>query len=223
MKNDYGVKFISRVISLVIMMVFIGYTGVKTTLAVHPDDLKGKGAPAVKPKVSPILDPKDPKSALYLDTKGNLAGTGDPAKSGIPSDAGRIGAGWHPAAMSSLPIDIYGLVDWAKTVKDNLIAPRHSLDPADTEDMPPVDMNVLIESKSDYINDVIYPHYIHTWWLKCQNCHIGIFIPQKGANNMFMTEIVQGQWCGRCHGKVAFPLTNCARCHVSPKPKKAEK
>jgi len=28
---------------------------------------------------------------------------------------------------------------------------------------------------------------------------------------------VQGQWCGRCHNKIAFPLTDCNRCHSSPK------
>jgi len=230
MKSCYGVKFTIRVISLVVMVVFIGYTGLKTTSAaepVSPAKEKDKSPvvvptaaqPEEKPSTSSILDPKDPKSIIYLNTKGELAGTGDPNKSGSPSEAYRIGSGWHPAALAGagLPKDKYGLVNWAKIVKDNLLTPRHSLDPSDAEDMPPLDMNILIETKSDFVNNVIYPHYIHTWWLKCEICHPKIFIPQKGANRMFMTEIAQGQWCGRCHGKVSFPLTDCTRCHVSPK------
>jgi c(7)-type cytochrome triheme protein len=34
---------------------------------------------------------------------------------------------------------------------------------------------------------------------------------------MTMVGIAEGKWCGRCHGKVAFPLTDCQRCHVKPK------
>ena len=167
---------------------------------------------------SPAFDPKDPKSILYMDTKGNVAGTGDPTKSGPASEVIKMGAGWHPAALAAtlLPKDRYGLVDWARAVKDNIIAPRPSIDPSDDE-LPPMDMNVVIETKSDFTNDVVYPHYIHTWWLKCEVCHPAIFVPAKGQNDMTMREIVEGKFCGRCHGKVAFPLTDCTRCHVQPK------
>ena len=170
-------------------------------------------------KISPILDPNDPKSALYLDTKGNLAGTGDPKKSGSPSASYKLGGAWHPAALASnlLPKDKYGLVDWAKAVKENLLTPRHSLDP-DAEDIPPFDFNILIETKSNFVKDVVFPHYIHTWWLKCEICHPKIFIPVRGANNITMVGmIVDNKFCGRCHGKIAFPFTDCNRCHTSPK------
>jgi c(7)-type cytochrome triheme protein len=30
---------------------------------------------------------------------------------------------------------------------------------------------------------------------------------------MTMDELNDGKYCGVCHGKVAFPLTTCARCH----------
>jgi c(7)-type cytochrome triheme protein len=103
-----------------------------------------------------------------------------------------------------------------------MIDPKFSLDPADDSEMPPLDMNILIPAKGDYVDDVIYPHEIHTYWLKCEVCHPQIFIPAKGQNNMSMVGIVKGEWCGRCHNKVAFPLTDCKRCHSSPK-KKAKK
>ena len=230
MKHLDSIKFLSKTVPMIVLVIAISLMPKIVTQIIAAEPAKPaaetqKTAPAkpaaAKPagKVSPILDPKDPKSILYLDTKGNLVGTGDPAKSGIPSEAGRIGAGWHPEAMAAavLPKDKYGLVDWAKAVKDNVIVPRHSLDEAEGEEMPPLDMNVVIETKSDFINNVLYPHYIHTWWLKCEVCHPKIFVPQKGGNRMFMTEIAQGQWCGRCHGKVAFPLTDCKRCHTQPK------
>lgn len=164
----------------------------------------------------PKLDPSDPTSVIYLDTAGKPAGVGDPNKPASVSY--QVGHGWHPQALSiaGLPKDKYGLIDWAKLVRENLIKPKFSLDPNDDE-MPPLQMDILITAKSDYVNDVIYPHEMHTYWLKCEVCHPKIFIPAKGQNNMSMIGIVQGQWCGRCHGKVSFPLTDCNRCHSSPK------
>src|SRR3972149_6261068 len=119
-------------------------------------------------------------------------------------------------AGAVLPKDRYGLVDWAKAVKDKVISPRPSLDPKE-EEMPAMDMNVVIEAKSDFVNDVVYPHYMHTWWLKCELCHPAIFVPAKGQNNMTMSASVEDKFCGRCHGKVAFPLADCNRCHTQPK------
>lgn len=162
------------------------------------------------------IDPTDPTSVIYLDTSGKAAGTGDPTKPA--SQSYKVGQGWHPQALSAtgLPKDRYGLVDWAKLVRENIIKPRFSLDPND-EEMPPLKMDIRIPAKGDFVDDVIYPHEMHTFWLKCEVCHPQIFMPAQGQNNMTMTGIVQGQWCGRCHGKVAFPLTDCKRCHSAPK------
>ena len=65
--------------------------------------------------------------------------------------------------------------------------------------------------------DVVYPHKQHTQWLDCANCHPAIFIPQKGANQISMASILLGEKCGVCHGKVAFPVSDCRRCHSQPK------
>ncbi len=32
-----------------------------------------------------------------------------------------------------------------------------------------------------------------------------------------MKKIAAGEYCGRCHNRVAFPLFDCLRCHVIPK------
>ena len=166
--------------------------------------------------VSSRLDPSDPSSVIYLDTAGKLAGTGDPGKP--VSEAYKAGLAWHPQALSAegLPKDRYGLIDWAKIVRDAIINPKHSLDP-NAEEMPTLEMDVVIASKGDFVDDVMFPHEMHTYWLSCEACHPAMFVPAKGANNMSMVGISRGEWCGRCHGKVAFPLTDCNRCHTVKK------
>jgi c(7)-type cytochrome triheme protein len=171
---------------------------------------------AAKPPAQSVIDPTNASSVIYLDTAGKPAGIGDP--NAPPSAAFKLGRGWHPQALSAVGLskDRFGLIDWAKLVRDNVIKPKSSLDPAD-EEMPPLKLDVLIPAKGDFVDDVIYPHEMHTWWLKCEACHPNIFVPARGENNMTMVAIAQGQFCGRCHGKVAFPLADCKRCHTSPK------
>ncbi len=209
MKRFYNAGFLSKISLLIAIAFFVGYS----TTYIVPAEAAPKSA---RKKSTPKIDPNDPASIIYLDTKGKLAGKGDPDKPA--SAAVKAGRGWHPRAMGDqrLPKDRYGLIDWVKLVKGNMIAPKPSLDPT-FEEMPPLNMDVLIEAKGDFVDDVVYPHWIHTYWLKCDVCHPKIFIPAKGQNNMTMVGIAEGKWCGRCHGKIAFPLSDCSRCHVKPK------
>lgn len=102
-------------------------------------------------------------------------------------------------------------VDWVKTLDDGVIDPRY--DRIDPNKRPFVmDLNIVREVKGS-MPDVVYPHKQHTEWLDCSNCHPDIFIPKKGANQISMAAILLGQKCGVCHGKVAFPVTECKRCH----------
>ncbi len=205
MKGFNRLGLLSKASLLIAIVIFVGYS----TLYIVP-------AEAARKSKTSAIDPNDPTSVIYLDTSGKMAGKGDPDKPASKSVA--AGRGWHPQAMRDqrLPKDKYGLIDWVTLVKKKMIKPRPSLDP-NFDEMPPLDMNVLIESKSDFVNNVVFPHWIHTYWLRCDVCHPKIFIPAKGQNNMSMIGISRGKWCGRCHGKIAFPLTDCMRCHVSPK------
>jgi c(7)-type cytochrome triheme protein len=63
---------------------------------------------------------------------------------------------------------------------------------------------------------VKFPHRQHTLWLDCSNCHPYPFIDKAGANKLSMQAILNGEQCGLCHGAVAFPLTECNRCHSVP-------
>lgn len=109
-------------------------------------------------------------------------------------------------------------VDWVQALNNGDITPRY--DRLDPEVAPVVmDLNIVREVKGS-MPDVIYPHKQHTEWLDCSNCHPAIFIPQKGANQISMAAIIMGEKCGVCHGKVAFPIAECRRCHSRPKTQK---
>ena len=107
-------------------------------------------------------------------------------------------------------------IDWVKTLNENLITPRADRNDAAAQPMV-MDLNIVREVKGS-MPDVVYPHKQHTQWLDCSNCHPAIFIPQKGANQISMAAILLGQKCGVCHGKVAFPVSECRRCHSKSKP-----
>lgn len=128
----------------------------------------------------------------------------------------QIGLGWHPTDLENFPTDKFGLVDWVATLDQGLINPRGSI-VANAVEGVPFDMNVLMPSKTGMIAGAHFPHKTHTTWMGCDSCHVKIFIPLAGSNDLTMSTIVEGNACGVCHGKVAFPLNDCARCHV-PQP-----
>ena len=119
-------------------------------------------------------------------------------------------------AFETLPDSKSGnYVQWNAAMDEGLIEPRNSLTQVST---PPIvlDLNIVREVKGS-MPDVVYPHKQHTQWLDCSKCHPAIFIPQKGANQISMASILLGEKCGVCHGKVAFPVSECRRCHSRPK------
>ncbi len=140
------------------------------------------------------------------------------AESGIHDPSNDMTTQLQPpaTAFADMPKSMAGnRVDWVKALHNNTIAPRWDrLDPA----APPVvmDLNIVREVKGS-MPDVVYPHKQHTEWLDCSNCHPAIFIPQKGANQISMASILLGQKCGMCHGKVAFPVSECRLCHSKKK------
>jgi c(7)-type cytochrome triheme protein len=74
-----------------------------------------------------------------------------------------------------------------------------------------------LKAKVEGMPDVIFSHSKHTVWNGCELCHPDIFVGiKKGATKYSMIEIFDGKYCGVCHDKVAFPLTDCTRCHAKP-------
>jgi c(7)-type cytochrome triheme protein len=129
--------------------------------------------------------------------------------------------------LKEFPKDAVGNVDWVKAfgaeqkmgpiykMGKAIIQPHESLDLKKPGTFPfPFDIPIPAVGS---MPDVIFPHFPHTFWLDCANCHPDIFIMKKGSNPISMVKIVNGEFCGRCHGRVAFTLSNCTRCHVKPK------
>ncbi len=117
-------------------------------------------------------------------------------------------------ALAALPRDTAGnLVRWVDAIDRGAIAPRTNLLPQ--TEVRVLDQDLII-AKFGSMPAVKFPHRAHTLWLDCSNCHNALFIDKAGANKFSMTAILNGEQCGVCHGAVAFPLTECNRCHSVP-------
>ena len=140
------------------------------------------------------------------------------AESGIHDPANDMTLQLQPPALAfaALPKSQAGNhVDWVKALEVKALSPRWDRnDPAANAIV--MDLNIVREVKGS-MPDVVYPHKQHTEWLDCSNCHPAIFVPQKGANQISMASILLGQKCGVCHGKVAFPVSECRLCHSRKK------
>lgn len=182
-------------------------------------------APAAVDAPAPAVAVAAPGSASVADanafnrllkpaSKRNLP----PPEDGIhdPSNDGTHALQPPLSAFGVLPKSFAGnRINWVEAIGTQKINPRW--DKTDVNAQPVVmDMNIVREVKGS-MPDVVYPHKQHTEWLDCSNCHPGIFVPQKGANQISMAAILLGEKCGVCHGKVAFPVSECRLCHSKKK------
>jgi c(7)-type cytochrome triheme protein len=114
-------------------------------------------------------------------------------------------------AARLLPRDARGSVDWMAALRSGAIAPRADL--AGSARPQPLELDVILKNTKD-MPYVRFPHRAHSEWLACSNCHDQLFVPKAGANPISMDAIFRGQYCGACHGRVAFVShLNCERCH----------
>ncbi|MBT4076705.1 MAG: cytochrome C [Gammaproteobacteria bacterium] len=197
----------------------------KTAPAKKTADTRPKIIPEAIPETKNIAKIKQPKKTrthsvnrfnrlMKPAAEWNLS----PAKDGIhdPENEGTLLLQPPKQAFESLSNAKSGnRVDWVKSLQNKEISPRYD---RLSDDSKPVvmDLNIVREVKGS-MPDVVYPHKQHTEWLDCSNCHPAIFIPQKGANQISMASILLGQQCGVCHGKVAFPVSECRKCHSQKK------
>ncbi|MBI4937757.1 MAG: hypothetical protein HY846_06000 [Nitrosomonadales bacterium] len=119
-------------------------------------------------------------------------------------------------AFLGLPLDRKGAVDWMQALNSGIIAPRTTTRQMVMEEMEILDQDVIMKNTRD-MPYVKFPHKPHTRWLSCSNCHNEIFATKTGSSQINMRKIFLGEYCGVCHGKVAFTPTNsCERCHSVP-------
>ena len=99
-------------------------------------------------------------------------------------------------------------------LRDGKIKPKASLEGNEEMHVFDKDIDLPVTKFFPHPPDVVYPHKAHTEWLSCGSCHPNVFNMKVGSNpDMSMRKIIAGKYCGICHGKVAFPLEDCFRCH----------
>ena len=117
-------------------------------------------------------------------------------------------------ALRRMPSDSAGnRVDWVRAFQDGYIRPRSSI--KGEAEVRMLDTEIIMNDTGS-LPRVMFPHLQHTVWLDCENCHEHIFKSKAGATPVTMSKILDGEYCGVCHGAVSFPLTECNRCHSVP-------
>lgn len=71
---------------------------------------------------------------------------------------------------------------------------------------------------------VVFSHNLHVGkGLKCNQCHDGLFLKEKGStdikNALTMKSMNEGKYCGKCHDGVSeFKVgRSCFKCHIKRK------
>ncbi|MBF0340336.1 MAG: cytochrome c, class I [Magnetococcales bacterium] len=214
-------------VSLIALALVVVLTGFGVAVAVEAAQAQAKSADAAKPAESAAAKPAEPApaapKAAAVNTFNRLMipradRNPPPMKDGIHDPEGPGTSMLQPPldAFSVMPKSNAGNnINWVQAIKDKAINPRY--DRLNPNEAPMVlDLDIVREVKG-FMPDVVYPHDRHTEWLDCSNCHPDIFIPEKGKNVISMAQILMGQKCGVCHGKVAFPVSECRLCHSKKK------
>ncbi len=77
--------------------------------------------------------------------------------------------------------------------------------------------DVVLNKRADAngVRPVIFPHWFHRIRFRCKVCHHELgFKMRAGANDVLMSEITEGRFCGMCHNdRVAWGADRCDVCH----------
>lgn len=123
------------------------------------------------------------------------------------------------ATVAKLPKGRFGNgVDWAAAERDGLVKPKDFIEGVSfpKRKMQIEKSNVNMSARIEGMQDIIFSHKDHAAWTGCEMCHPDPWSVKGKTTKSTMEEIFQGKFCGICHGKAAFPLTDCGRCHLKP-------
>jgi c(7)-type cytochrome triheme protein len=116
----------------------------------------------------------------------------------MPRERGGNGINWEQAENSGL-IKLIDYIEGHSTKRPAL---------ANQKDF-------TIGVKTEGVPEIIFSHKKHTVWNGCELCHPEIFVGvKKGTDKYSMVDLFAGKYCGACHDKVAFPQSDCQRCHT---------
>jgi c(7)-type cytochrome triheme protein len=106
-------------------------------------------------------------------------------------------------------------VDWEQAEVSGRIKPLDYLEGVSFKRQAmkePKDLDLLTTVEG--MPEILFSHKKHTVWSGCEGCHPEIFRGVKqGSTTYSMIENYEGMYCGQCHMTVAFPMTDCQRCH----------
>jgi c(7)-type cytochrome triheme protein len=122
----------------------------------------------------------------------------------------------YKAFTAKFPKAEYG-IDWVAAENAGLVKPIDFLEGvSDKKPTMKSRKDFSIETDSSWVQPIVFSHEKHAIWGGCELCHPEIFPPaSRGKLTFSMYSNINGQYCGACHGKVAFPLNSCKRCHPS--------
>jgi c(7)-type cytochrome triheme protein len=118
-----------------------------------------------------------------------------------------------------LPKERFGNgIDWEKAEELGFITPSKYLDSGAAKNKNlALQKDFALNPKVEGMPNIIFSHQKHTVWNGCELCHPDIFMGVKKGNAKYsMVDISEGKSCGACHVSVAFPITDCQRCHSKP-------
>lgn len=127
--------------------------------------------------------------------------------------------GLGPLAKLAPDPGVGNQVRWVKLIESGAIKPRSNI--YEGTEVRVLDLDIYLDIGGS-LPAVRFPHRPHTLWLDCKNCHDHLFQSKVGTTEVRMLKILEGEQCGVCHGAVAFPLTECGRCHSVPQAKVLE-
>ena len=70
-------------------------------------------------------------------------------------------------------------------------------------------------AEKEGVRPVVFPHRFHRIRFRCKVCHQGLgFQMRAGANDVLMSDIIDGKFCGMCHNeRIAWGPDRCDLCH----------
>lgn len=121
------------------------------------------------------------------------------------------------AYTKNFPKELFGNeIDWEKAEAAGLIKLTDVLEGYIRRGMLTIPKDFDLKSKGSWMSDIKFSHKKHAVWSGCESCHPDIFNVEKGTTQYTMVQVYDGEYCGVCHGSVAFPLLDCRRCHKKP-------
>ncbi|MBI2565557.1 MAG: hypothetical protein HYV63_00810 [Candidatus Schekmanbacteria bacterium] len=162
------------------------------------------------PPPTPTATPAPPETAAGGGAPGIGGAAWAPTPTPTPPAIEKTLA-WSEA-RPQLPLDALGEVAWDTALREGVIRPRKDVGKPARDDDFLFGFDFFFPGP-DPLFDAFFPHSVHTRWLACSSCHPAIF-PVRGTR-FSMADVAAGEYCGRCHGKVAFPLSSgCSKCHT---------